>query len=153
MLLFAIVIFMDVQYRAGRDFIILHVDILVAVGQIQAAHMATQRQINRLTIVDGLRFGAQRTTKALEICRGTAVINHVDDATDRTIGVHQRRWSADDFNLLRVPQTDIDRMIGPQCGHIANHCAVIQHFDSIATHATNDGLPYRCAKISRGNTQ
>ena len=41
--LLVIMIIVDVQYRAGGDFVILQLGILITVGKIQATQVAAQR--------------------------------------------------------------------------------------------------------------
>ena len=105
--------FMHIEHGALGDFIILHIDVLIAVGQIQAAHIATQREINRLAVVDRLGLGTHRAAKTLKICCGDTVIHHIDDAADRAVGVHQSRGAANDLNLLDVIEADINGMVRP----------------------------------------
>ena len=40
-----------IQYGAAGDFIILHLGVLIAIGQVQAANVASQREINGLAII------------------------------------------------------------------------------------------------------
>ncbi len=64
--------------------------------------MASQRQIDRLAVVDRLGLGPKGTTETIKVSLGNAVIHHIHNAANRTIGVHQGRWAADDFNLLGI---------------------------------------------------
>ena len=141
--------FMHIEYGALGDFIILHVNVLIAVGQIQAAHMTAQREINRLAVVDRLGFGTHGAAETLEISCGDAVVHHIDNAADRAIGVHQRRRAANDLDLLDVIEADINGMVWTQRRDIADHRAVIQYFDAVAAHAADNRLADGRTKICR----
>ena len=43
---------MHIQYGATRDFVILHLGVLIAIGQVQTANVASQREINGLAIIN-----------------------------------------------------------------------------------------------------
>ena len=153
LMVLAVMAFMHIEYSALGDLIILHVDVLIAVSQIQAAYITAQREINRLTVIDRLGFGTHRATETLKIGCGDAVIHHIDDAADRAIGVHQSRGAANDFDLLDVIEADINGMVRTQRRDIADHRAVMQYFDAVATHATDNRLADGRTKISRRDTQ
>ena len=102
LMILVVMAFMHIEDSALGDFIILHVDVLIAIGQIQTAHIAAQGEINRLAVIDRLGFGTQGAVETLEVCCGDAVIDHVHNAADGTIGVHQCRGAANDFDLLDV---------------------------------------------------
>ena len=106
--------FMHVEHGALGDFIILHVDVLITVGQVQATHIAAQCQINRLAVVDRLGLGTESAAETLKVRRGNTVIDHIHNAADRTVGVHQSRWTADNLDLLNVIEADVDGVIGAQ---------------------------------------
>ena len=145
--------FMHIEHGALGDFIILHVDVLIAVGQIQTTHIAAQREINRLAVIDRLGFGTHRATETLKIGCGDAVIHHIHDAANGAIGVHQSRGAANDFDLLDVIEADINSMVRTQRRDIADHRAVIQYFDAVATHTADNRLADGRTKICRRDTQ
>ena len=153
LMVLVVMIVVHIEHGALGDFIILHVDVLIAVGQIQAAHIAAQREINRLAVIDRLGFGTHGAAETLEVCCGDAVIDHVHDAADRAVGVHQCRGATNDLNLFDVIEADINGMVGPQRRDIADHRAVIQHFDAVTAHATDDWLADGCTKIRRGDAK
>ena len=57
--LLAIMIIVDVQYRAGGDLVILQLSIVITVSKIQATQVTAQRKINCLTVVNRLCFCTQ----------------------------------------------------------------------------------------------
>ena len=51
LMIFVMVGIMHLQYGATGDFVILHFGVLIAVGKIEAANVASQREINGLAII------------------------------------------------------------------------------------------------------
>ena len=153
LMVLVVMAFMHIEHGALGDFIILHVDVLIAVGQIQTTHIAAQREINCLAVIDRLGFGTHRATETLKIGCGDAVIHHIHDAANGAIGVHQSRGAANDFDLLDVIEADINSMVRTQRRDIADHRAVIQYFDAVATHTADNRLADGRTKICRRDTQ
>ena len=85
LMIFVMVGIMHLQYSAAGDFIILHLGVLIAIGQVQAANVASQREINGLTVIHRLRFSAQVTTETLKVRRRYGVIHHIDNAADGAV--------------------------------------------------------------------
>ena len=85
LMIFVMVGVVHIQYGAAGDFIILHLGVLIAIGQIQAANVASQREINGLTVIHRLRFSAQVTTETLKVRRRYGVIHHIDNAADGAV--------------------------------------------------------------------
>ena len=99
-----VVLFFHMQHCIVWNLIIFQVLLLKAVGDVESTHATSCREIEGFAVINRLRLPSEESAETLEISHRNRVINHVDNAANSAVRVHESRWAAHNLYLLQVRQ-------------------------------------------------